>query len=148
MKKLLSLLLALSLVLVACSTGGEVTKMTKDDGQGNVSTVELHSEGDKVTRQISENVFDSAYLSVTEDMITENLDQFKNSYNSVDGISYDYKIDENGIVTEKIEVDYKNIDWDKYEQLDGVVLDGDPQNGISLQRTIDIFEQGGFEIVK
>lgn len=148
MKKLLSLLLALSLVLVACSTGGEVTKMTKDDGQGNVSTVELHSEGDKVTRQISENVFDSAYLSVTEDMLTENLDQFKNSYNSVDGISYDYKIDENGIVTEKIEVDYKNIDWDKYEQLDGVVLDGDPQNGISLQRTIDIFEQGGFEIVK
>lgn len=144
MKKLLSLLLALSLVLVACSTGGEVTKMTKDDGQGNVSTVELHSEGDKVTRQISENVFDSAYLSVTEDMLTENLDQFKNSYNSVDGISYDYKIDENGIITETIDVDYNNIDWDGYGQLDGVILEGDPQNGISLEKTVGLFEESGF----
>lgn len=144
MKRLLSLLLALSLVLVACSTGGEVTKMTKDDGQGNVSTVELHSEGDKVTRQISENVFDSAYLSVTEDMLTENLDQFKNSYNSVDGISYDYKIDENGIITETIDVDYNNIDWDGYGQLDGVILEGDPQNGISLEKTVGLFEESGF----
>ena len=146
MKKL-SLLLALLIILTACSSTQQKVVFEKDS-EGAKTTITYHADGDVVYRQEVVNVIDSNYLSVTPDDVKSQLEETQNAYNNIKGTTYDYNMDEDGIITEKISVDFKDLDTEAYQKLNSGNIDGDLSKGVSLQKSVEYVKQQGFVEVK
>lgn len=146
MKKI-SIILALLLILTACSSTQQKVVFEKDS-EGAKTTITYHADGDVVYRQEVVNVIDSNYLSVTPEDVKSSLEETQNAYNNIKGTTYDYNMDEDGIITEKISVDFKDLDTEAYQKLNSGNIDGDLSKGVSLQKSVEYVKQQGFVEVK
>ena len=57
-------------------------------------------------------------------------------------------MDEDGIITEQISVDFKDLDTEAYQKLNSGNIDGDLSKGVSLQKSVEYVKQQGFVEVK
>ncbi|MDO4604357.1 MAG: DUF1307 domain-containing protein [Helcococcus sp.] len=146
MKKI-SIILGLLLILTACSSTQQKVVLEKDS-EGAKTTITYHADGDVVYRQEVVYVIDSNYLSVTPDDVKSRLEETQNVYNNIKGTTYEYNMDEDGIVTEQISVDFKDLDVEAYQKLNSGNIDGDISKGVSLQRSVEYVKQQGFVEVK
>lgn len=135
------------LILTACSSTQQKVVFEKDS-EGAKTTITYHADGDVVYRQEVVNVIDSNYLSVTPDDVKSRLEETQNAYNNIKGTTYDYNMDEDGIITEKISVDFKDLDTEAYQKLNSGNIDGDLSKGVSLQKSVEYVKQQGFVEVK
>lgn|GEM_PF-1445114 len=134
-------------VIVACQSADQTT--TSLIAEENGLTVELTfvAEGDLIVRQKSRNEISYESLGVSspeeaEDMLAE----FMVGYDTTEGIEHqvDYQDDR---VIETVEVDFETVDVDEASQLAGSIFEGDPSEGISLEATVEMLQELGFEIV-
>lgn len=146
MKKI-SIILGLLLILTACSSTQQKVVLEKDS-EGGKTTRTYYADGDVVYRQEVVNVIDSNYLSVTPEDVKSRLEETQNAYNNIKGTTYDYKMDEDGIITEQISVDFKDLDTDAYQKLYSGNIEGDLSKGVSLQKSVEYVKQQGFVEVK
>ena len=187
MKKL-SLLLALLIILTACSDKKENTVETKEEvletketvlenketvlenketvlednkevseSDGHVleysnermkSTVTYYADGDDIYKEEVLNVLDFSEYSGSEEIFKERLEAQKSNYESVRGVEYDYNYEEGGKVTEKLVIDYKNLDIEAFNALNEGLIEVDLSEGISLKKTIEQAIEKGYKEVK
>ena len=116
--------------------------------EGMKTTITYYANGDDVFKQEVVNVVDKNYLSITEEEIKAQLENTQNTYNNIKGTMYEYNMDEEEKITEKILVDFKNLDIEAYKKLNPDNIEGDLSNGVSLKKSIELLKELGFVEVK
>ena len=143
MKKL-SLLLAVLLILTACSTSNKQEVTLENTDGGHKSTVTYYAEGDDVYKQVTENFIDRSQLTESEEEIKTILDSAKQRYDEIKGTKYSYSFDNDGNIIENLEIDFKNLDYEKYQALNAANLEGDISKGVSLKASLEFIKKQGY----
>lgn len=133
--------------IVACQSANESTTTLVAEENGLTVEITLIAEGDEIIRQNSKNEISYESLGVNspeeaEDMLAE----YMVGYDTTEGITHqvDYQ---NERVIETVEVDFKTIDVEEASQLAGSFFQGDPSEGISLEATVELMQELGFEVI-
>ncbi|WP_419893102.1 YehR family lipoprotein [Oceanobacillus kimchii] len=132
--------------LVACNSEETVKYQAEEDGI--LITLTYTAEDDKVVKQVSESEIEYRALGVTtKEEAEELLAPLAEDYQNVDGLTHeiDYQDDK---VVEKVTVDYNEADASEIAELEGSMFEGDPSEGISLEKSIELIESQGFKKVE
>lgn len=137
------LIVTIAFILGACGAKEE-TRTFEYEENGIISTLTFYYEGDKVTKQTSENVvpYESVGISSKEEA-KEMFDPLFGELEDVEGINQtmDYSDTE---ITEKIEVDFKKLDTDEAKRLSIMVFEGESTDSISMKKTAETLINQGF----
>jgi uncharacterized lipoprotein YehR (DUF1307 family) len=127
---------------------GENIVTLETEQNGIIMKLTYKANGDKVFEQTANNVMPYESLGVTTAEEAEAiLAELVAGYQEAEGVTHnmDYQDDQ---VIESLTIDYAIADVDIVSQLSGSSFEGDLSQGISLQRSIDLLLQQGFEIVE
>lgn len=148
-KKSIGLLIIIpfALMLGACSSDDDLETRTFElEEEGIASEVTYyHNDDDEVVKQTTENIipYDALGLS-SKDEAEEMLEAESDEMDDVEGITEEIEYDDDE-ATEKLEIVYDEIDPDEAEDLSGMMLEGDVENGVSMEKSAEIIEEQGFE---
>lgn len=143
------LTLLISFTLVACnSSSKEKTATLHKEENGITMKVTYKADGDKVTEQTADNVIPYSSLGLTTKEEAEAF--FAESealYDGVEGVTHnmDYKDDK---VLESLIVNYDKADAEEISQLSGSTFEGDVSQGISLEKSVEMLKEQGFEVIE
>lgn len=107
------------------------------------STVTYYADGDYVHKEEVVNVINLSKNSISEDEIKEKMESQKSIYDTVPGLEYTYNFGDDGEATERLVIDYKNLDFEEFKKLGGI-LEGDYTKGVSLKKSIEVYKQNGY----
>lgn len=107
------------------------------------STVTYYADGDYVHKEEVVNVINLSNNSISEDEIKEKMESQKSIYDTVPGLEYTYNFGDDGEATERLVIDYKNLDFEEFKKLGGI-LEGDYTKGVSLKKSIEVYKQNGY----
>lgn len=149
MKKwmVICLTLLVALTLAACG-GEESTTVMQIEENGVLSKITLEAEGDEVVKQTADNIITYAALGLNSKEEAEAaFGEVASSFQGIDGVTHsmDYQDDQ---VTETLIVDYGVADFEEVAQLEGSTFDDTDADYISLEKTIELLEDQGFEQVE
>lgn len=142
-------LLAAAMLLAACGGEEESTRTFELENDGVVTTMVYTTEGDKVTKQSTENLiqYDVAGLE-SKEQAQEVFDPLIEQFQGIEGITHNMEYDEEKAV-ETLEIDYEAVDFDEIENLPGMSFSDDPKdNGVSMEKSLEILESQGFKEVE
>ncbi|CEG21462.1 putative lipoprotein YehR precursor [Planococcus massiliensis] len=142
-------LLALTLFLAACGGEEASTRTFEMENNGIVTTMVYTTEGDKVTKQSTENLiqYDLAGIE-SKDQARELFDPLIGEFQGIEGITHQMEYEEDQAV-ETMEIDYETVDFDEIENLPGMSFSDDPKdNGVSMEKSLEILESQGFKEVE
>lgn len=142
-------LLAAAMLLAACGGEEESTRTFELENDGVVTTMVYTTEGDKVTKQSTENLiqYDVAGLE-SKEQAQEIFDPLIEQFQGIEGITHNMEYDEEKAV-ETLEIDYEAVDFDEIENLPGMSFSDDPKdNGVSMEKSLEILESQGFKEVE
>ncbi|UJF26694.1 YehR family lipoprotein [Planococcus sp. 107-1] len=142
-------LLAAAMLLAACGGEEESTRTFELENDGVVTTMIYTTEGDKVTKQSTENLiqYDVAGLE-SKEQAQEVFDPLIEQFQGIEGITHNMEYDEEKAV-ETLEIDYEAVDFDEIENLPGMSFSDDPKdNGVSMEKSLEILESQGFKEVE
>ena len=175
MKKVLSVLLALSLLIATAGCGAkddsasntsenqttqEDTKAPSDDEkyekkvytntlQGVTMELTYYVDGDKVVKQTARNTIKYKDAGQTKDQLKAVLDAASQAYQNIPGVeeSIEYGDEE---AVETLTVDYTKVDLTKLQGVPGVSFDEDAlkAKAVSMKKTQALLEQSGFKLQK
>ena len=136
------------LLLTACGNSKEETRKFQLEQEGVVSTLVYTYEGDKVTKQSTENTvqYEQAGISSkeqAEEMFGPLAEQFK----GIDGVTHEM-VSEDSQLVEKLTIDYETVDFDEIKSLPGMNFTGDADKGVSMKESAKLLESQGFKEVK
>ncbi len=127
---------------------GENTVTLQLEQNGVLSKIIYYAEGDKVIEQTTESTIPYASLGVTNKAEAEAaLEEGVASYQGVEGVNHSIEYQDDQIL-EDVTVNYEEADPAQLAELTGAVFEGNVENGISLQRSIEMIQGQGFEIVE
>lgn len=146
---LIPVILLISLFLVACSRAEQVeleqVKLQYFEKEGFDSRKTIYYQKDKVIKEVTETVatydyWDSSYQRVKtdetlEEYIKNAYEYWEKDYNSLNGVSYSYDLQEGRIVS-TIEVDYTKLPLEKITALIPQT-DVTTDNYVSYQKLLD-----------
>lgn len=144
MKKIVVFAL-LGLLLVGCSSQKEKTTVCKGNvGGGESSEYTIESKGDEMTLMKSKTTLNTESLGATEEQINAIIDEAAKMYKNVKGITYKTDLEGN-ILTETIEINYKEADLDELEDLGLVEFeDSGKIKYVSLKETVKSLENDSY----
>ena len=175
MKKVLSVLLALSLLIATAGCGAkddsasntsenqttqEDTKAPSDDEkyekkvytntlQGVTMELTYYVDGDKVVKQTAHNVVKYKDVGQTKDQVKAVLDAASQAYQKIPGVeeSIEYTDEE---AVETLTVDYTKVDLTQLQGVPGVSFDEEALKAkvVSMKKTEALLEQNGFKLQK
>ncbi|GAB2535526.1 YehR family lipoprotein [Gracilibacillus alcaliphilus] len=126
---------------------GENVVTLQIDQNGVYSKLTYYADGDKVTKQTAENEIPYTALQVSNKEEAEAaLQEMVAAYAEAEGIEHSIEYHDDH-ATESLTVDYDQADPEEMAQLTGSIVDGDTSQGISLQRSVEMLEQSGYEVV-
>ena len=112
----------------------EVSELSKNvlkfNNEQYKSTVTYYADGDYVHKEEVVNVINLSNNSISEDEIKEKMESQKSIYDTVPGLEYTYNFGDDGQATERLVIDYKNLDFEEFKKLGGI-LEGDYTKGVS-----------------
>ncbi|KAB8139237.1 DUF1307 domain-containing protein [Gracilibacillus oryzae] len=126
---------------------GENTVTLKMEQNGATSTLTYYAQGDKVIEQTAESVLTYASIGLTGPEEAEA--QFAEAvagYQNVEGVTHSIDYQEDKLI-ESTKVNYDTADPEQIAQLTGSMVEGDTSRGISLQRSVQMLQEQGYEIV-
>ena len=142
MKKLVCLF-SLCCLLWGCGAGETTTVC-----EGNINGIDIqvtlvHNETEALRQSVT-NETNLIYFSVTEEMLEGLLAETVETYENIEGLTYEYEIND-GILTEIITVDYENGDLDALEEAGLVSFNGltGEDKYIDYKLTMDAYTQQG-----
>ena len=146
---ILCLTLLISFTLVACNSDSEEKTVTLQSEQnGVIMKLTYKADGDKVIEQTADNVVPYESLGVTTPEEAEGIfSELVAGYEGVKGITHNLDYQDDKII-ETLTINYETADLNKVSQLTGSSFEGDLSEGVSLQKSIDMLQEEGFEIVE
>lgn len=142
-------LLALAVMLAACGGEDGSTRTFELENNGIVTTMVYTMEGDKVTEQSTENLIEYEAAGIaSKEQAQEVFDPLIEQFQGIEGITHNMEYDEEKAV-ETLEIDYEAVDFDEIENLPGMSFSDDPRdNGVSMEKSVEILESQGFKEVE
>ncbi len=126
---------------------GENNVTLQLDQEGMVSKIAYKAEGDRVIEQTADNIIPYDLLEIAdkeeaEAMFAEGVAQ----YQDVEGVSHsiDYQDDQ---IVETTKVDFETTDPDDFAELTGAMMEDGASDFISLQRSVQMLQEQGYEII-
>ena len=141
-------MLVMSLVLItACGDKGESTVFErKQDGLESIVT--YYHDGDKVSRQTTENKVAYKLVNFADKKDAEaKLADVMKAYEDVEGLKHEIKFNDNDL-EESLEVVYDKLDYEKAKKIPNFGLEGDPKQGVSLQKSEELLKKQGYTKVE
>lgn len=152
LKNILKSVAVLCMLVFVVGCGAKTEKLkTKTfiiEKPGTKIELTYHYDGDKVLKQSADNsisydVLKQSLAVKTKEEVIEKLKTISKTYKGVDGIEYSEEYKDTEFV-EKLTVDYTKLDYEKAKKIPGIVLTGDPKNGVSLQKSEELLKKQGF----
>lgn len=110
----------------------------------NVEVSHYGNDG-KVFRQITKAVLPYKSLpGETREEAEKTLAPAIESYKNIKGITHKIEFGEDN-ATETLEVNFKELDLEKAKSVPGLLLDEDANNGISVEKSVEILKEKGFK---
>lgn len=153
MKRHLKRLLFLSVVffLSACSFWEmeEATRTFYIEEEGIQSTLVYTYRGDEVLKQSTENIVQYETFGIeTKEDAEEFFSLFVNhELENIHGITYSIDYQENQL-TEKITIDYEEVDIGEIKDLPEMNFQGNVENGISMKASAKLLLEEGFKEIE
>ncbi len=126
---------------------GENNVTLQLDQEGMVSKIAYKAEGDRVIEQTADSIIPYDLLEIAdkeeaEAMFAEGVAQ----YQDVEGVSHsiDYQDDQ---IVETTKVDFETTDPDDFAELSGAMMEDGASDFISLQRSVQMLQEQGYEII-
>ena len=147
MKKawMLFVLAMVTVVLAAC--GSEETRTFEMEDTGLTSTLTYTYSGDEVTSQTAENVMNYEELGLEKADAEEILNPVAEQYEGLEGIEYSIEYGDEEAV-ESIEINYEELDYEKAQGVEGIQLEGNPEDGVSMEKSAEMVEEQGYTEVE
>lgn len=153
MKKLFKVVIVFTLILslfslTGCGGKEQTATFKKSTSNGVELTISFHAKGDTVDKMTQVTKIDiSKYSKEQVDTLYNQGDKAKQQFSTIDGLNYNLK-EENDVMIETIEISFTK---DNIKQLsDSNILPMTESNvsKISLEKTIEQFENQGYERVE
>ncbi|CEA02582.1 putative lipoprotein YehR precursor [Jeotgalicoccus saudimassiliensis] len=146
MKKAWALFLIAAVMIVLTACGSEETRTFELNEQGIESKLVYTYSGDEVISQSTENVINYEALGIDKAQAEELFGDLAEQYEGLSGVehSFDFGDEE---ATESISIVYDEIDAEELQGVDGIAFEGDPKDGISMERSAEmLLDQGYTEV--
>lgn len=137
----LCLFVLVMLVLTACSS--EETRTFELSESGIDSTLIYTYSGDEVISQEAENIVNYEELGITKEEAEEFIGAAAEEYEGLAGVDYSIEFGDEEAV-EQLTVNYDELDYEEAQNVTGIELEGDPEEGISMERSAEMLESQGY----
>lgn len=144
---LVAIVALLALVLSGCSLGGGAeteTSYTKTQNGATV-TMTFYAKGDTVTKQTTHSVLKYGESGLKDkDAAKAYFDPIIEQFQNVKGLTHSMQYTDTEVI-EDLTVDYSEADISEISKLIGSQFEGgSKQKGVSLKKTVEGLEAGGF----
>lgn len=126
------------------------SKFSEDNGEKNkkytmMSTITLDSKGGNVTNQHNVYVASPVDSDITGDEIKSNIESELQSENIADisGVTYKFDLQEEDVIL-AIEIDYSEVDFEKFKAVSNLYLAGDTEQDVPLSECESKLKQEDF----
>ncbi|CAD2070633.1 hypothetical protein GCM10007275_17140 [Jeotgalicoccus coquinae] len=146
MKKAWALFLLAAVMIALTACGSEETRTFELSEQGVDSTLVYTHKGDEVVSQSTENVLNYEELGIDKAQAEELFGSLAEQYEGLSGVehSFDFGDEE---ATESISIIYDEIDAEELQNVEGINFEGDPSEGISMEKSAEmLLDQGYTEV--
>lgn len=137
----LCLFVLVMLVLTACSS--EETRTFELSESGIDSTLIYTYSGDEVISQEAENIVNYEELGITKEEAEEFIGAAAEEYEGLAGVDYSIEFGDEEAV-EQLTVNYDELDYEEAQNVTGIELEGDPEEGISMEKSAEMLESQGY----
>ena len=79
--------------------------------------------------------------------VEEILNPVAEQYEGLEGIEYSIEYGDEEAV-ESIEINYEELDYEKAQGVEGIQLEGNPEDGVSMERSAALVEEQGYTEVE
>ena len=135
----------LAAIMTAC--GSEETRTFEMEETGTKSTITYTYSGDEVSKQTAENIVNYEELGIEKADAEEIIKTVAEQYKDIDGVEYSVEYGDEEAV-ENIEINYEELDYEKAQKTEGIMLQGDPEKGISMEKSAEMIEEQGYTEVE
>lgn len=114
----------------------------KKDG----STVEIsyYGVGDIAFKQTAKNeLLYKVFPGGTKETAEQALKSLAEQYKGLNGITHKLEFKEDRVL-EELEVNYKELDFEKAKNIPGMSFTGDPKNGVNVTQSGELLKKNGF----
>lgn len=133
----------LTLFLTACGSEAE-TRVFTTEADGASITLEYTFEDDRVLSQAAKSEMTYEALGFDSKKQAEDaLKEATKQYENVDGITYKVDFNEEEVI-EQTNIVFEEIDFEKAKDLPGLLFEGDPADGISMEESAKLLLENGF----
>ena len=142
---MLFLFAAVMIVLTACGSSEETRTFEMSD-QGVESTLVYTHSDDEVISQSTENKLNYEELGIDKAQAEEMFASYSEQYEGLDGVEHSFEFGDDE-ATENISIVYDEVDPEQLEGVEGMEFEGDPSQGISMERSAEmLLDQGYTEV--
>lgn len=144
----LFLFAAVMIVLTACGSNEETRTFEMSD-QGIESTLVYTHDDDKVISQSTENIINYEELGMDKAQAEEMFGSMAEQYEGLSGVEHSFEFGDEE-ATETLTIVYDEVDSEELEGVQGMNFEGegDPSEGVSMERSAEMLEQQGYTEVE
>ena len=144
----LFLFAAVMIVLTACGSNEETRTFEMSD-QGIESTLVYTHDDDKVISQSTENIINYEELGMDKAQAEEMFGSMAEQYEGLSGVEHSFEFGDEE-ATETLTIVYDEVDSEELEGVQGMNFEGegDPSEGVSIERSAEMLEQQGYTEVE
>lgn len=142
----LFLFAAVMIVLTACGNNEESRTFELSD-QGVQSTLVYTHSDDEVISQSTENIINYEELGIDKAQAEEIFAGYSDQYQDLAGVEHSFEFGDDE-ATENISIVYEEIDAEQLEGVEGIEFEGDPSEGISMERSAEMLINQGYTEVE
>lgn len=146
MRKAWALFLIATMMIVLTACGSEETRTFELSDQGVESTLVYTHSDDEVISQSTENIINYEALGIDKAQAEEIFASYSDQYQNLKGVEHSFEFGDSE-ATENISIVYDEIDAEELESVEGLAFEGDPTEGISMERSAEmLIDQGYTEV--
>lgn len=133
----------LSIFLVACGSETE-TRSFITEAEGASITLDFTYKDDYVLSQKAKSEMTYAALGFeSREQAEKELKESTEAYEGLDGVTYHADFQDDKII-EETEIIFDELDYEKTKDIPGLLFEGDPKDGISMEKSADLLLTYGF----
>lgn len=133
-------------VLSACGNDEE-TRTFEMNEMGVESTLTYTYSGDEVISQTTDNVITYEELGIDRSQAEEIFTPYIEEYENLAGVEHSFEFSDDQAV-ESLSVVYDDINYEEVQAVEGISFDGDPAEGVSMERSAEMLLNQGYTEVE
>lgn len=148
MRKAWTLFLLTAVLVVLSACGNETETRTFEMSEAGIeSTLVYTYSGDEVISQSTENTIDYEALGIDKAQAEEIFAPYTEEYEGLAGVEHSFDFGDEQ-ATESVAIVYDELNHDEIQGVEGISFEGDPAEGISMERSAEMLLNQGYTEVE